>query len=177
MSNLGPNTGTSAGAVSGARRHDGWDEEVDVVVAGSGGAALTGAYVAASSGLATVVVESTDRFGGTTAYSGAGLWLPANDAERRAGVDDSAELARAYYRATVGQRTAASLQDAFIDNAAPLVALLEQDPVLQFEWRPFPDYFSDRPGGLAQGRNVFPLDLPMEELGSLVETMRPPAPD
>ena len=155
----------------------GWDEEFDVVVAGSGGAALTGAYLAAASGLATLVLESTALIGGTTAYSGAGLWLPANDAEQRAGVEDSAELARTYYRATVGERTPAALQDAFIGSAAALIARLEQDPILQFEWRPFPDYYCDRPGALSQGRNIFPLDLPQSELGDLLTRMRPPAPD
>jgi len=154
-----------------------WDDEVDVVVVGSGGAALTGAYVAASAGLDTVVLESTDKLGGTTAYSGAGLWLPASEPEYRAGVEDSVELARTYYRETVGDRTPASLQEAYLTAAADLVAHLEKDPVLQFEWRPFPDYYSERPGGLSQGRNIFPLDLPQEELGDLLDRIRPPAPD
>ena len=154
-----------------------FDEEVDVVVVGSGGAALTGAYLAASSRLDTIVLESTELLGGTTAYSGAGLWLPANDAEKRAGVPDSVDLARQYYRATVGGRTPAPLQEAYLTSAADLVARLEIDPVLQFEWRPVPDYFCDRPGGLPQGRNIFPLDLPQEELGELLARIRPPAPD
>lgn len=54
-----------------------FDEEVDVLVAGSGGG-LAGAYTAAREGLSVAVVEATDKFGGTTAYSGAAApWVSA----------------------------------------------------------------------------------------------------
>ncbi len=43
-----------------------FDDEVDVLVAGSGGG-LAGAYTAAREGLSVAVVEATDKFGGTTA--------------------------------------------------------------------------------------------------------------
>lgn len=153
-----------------------FDESFDVVVVGSGGGALTGAYLLAAGGLSTLVVESTDLFGGTTAYSGAGLWLPANPAEQRAGVEDSTELARGYFRSVVGDRTPSDLQDAFIEAAPEVIAELERNPVLQFEFRPFPDYFN-LPGGLPQGRNVFPSDIRASDVGDLLETVRPPAPD
>jgi succinate dehydrogenase/fumarate reductase flavoprotein subunit len=44
---------------------------VDVIVVGSGGG-ITGAYTAAREGLSVALVEATDKFGGTTAYSGGG---------------------------------------------------------------------------------------------------------
>jgi 3-oxosteroid 1-dehydrogenase len=47
-----------------------WSEEHDVLVAGSGGGGVTGAYTAAREGLDVLLIEATDRFGGTTAYSG-----------------------------------------------------------------------------------------------------------
>ncbi|MDT7764388.1 MAG: 3-oxosteroid 1-dehydrogenase, partial [Mycobacterium sp.] len=53
-----------------------WDRETDVLVAGSGGG-LAGAYTAAREGLSVMVVEASDQFGGTTAYSGGGgMWFP-----------------------------------------------------------------------------------------------------
>jgi len=70
-------------------------ERYDVIVVGSGGG-LIGAYVAAAHGLRTLVVEKTEWVGGTTAYSGAGLWLPGNAAEVRAGIDGGPEAARPY---------------------------------------------------------------------------------
>src|SRR6478672_4804647 len=39
-----------------------WDDETDVIVAGSGGG-LVGAYTAAREGLSVMVVEATDQFG------------------------------------------------------------------------------------------------------------------
>ncbi|WP_348536674.1 FAD-dependent oxidoreductase [Nocardia carnea] len=47
-----------------------WDKTYDVVVVGSGGAALAGALAAAHRGLSTCVLEKSDRLGGTSAYSG-----------------------------------------------------------------------------------------------------------
>jgi succinate dehydrogenase/fumarate reductase flavoprotein subunit len=152
-----------------------FDELVDVVVVGSGGGALTGAYLTAAAGLATVVLESTDRFGGTTAYSGAGLWLPGNPVLRRAGVQDSADEAREYLRAVVGEESAA-LQDAFLDSAAAMVAELEKNPVLPFEYRPFPDYFDAAPNSLPLGRDIFPIDMDRAELGELADVLRPALP-
>ena len=70
-----------------------WDREVDVLVAGSGAAGLTAAITAADAGLSTLVVESTDRWGGTTMRSGGGLWMPNNPVMRRCGIQDSREEA------------------------------------------------------------------------------------
>ena len=153
-----------------------FDEVVDVVVVGSGGGALTGAYIAASRGLQTMVLESTEFYGGTTAYSGAGLWLPGNEAAARGGVEDSDDQARAYLRAIVGDETA-EMQDAFLAATAPMISELEQNAVLQFEHRPFPDYFADAPGMKPTGRDIFPLDLERSELGEMDEWLRSSAPE
>src|SRR5690606_34835772 len=73
-----------------------WDDEYDVVVAGSGAGAMTGALAAASAGLRTAVLEKTGVLGGTSAYSGSAIWLPGTRVQERAGIADSAESARAY---------------------------------------------------------------------------------
>lgn len=153
----------------------GFDESYDVVVVGSGGGALVGAHVAALHGLRTALLESTDRFGGTSAYSGAGLWLPGNDALARSGIDDPIDAARAYLRAVIGDATA-ELQDAFLAAAGPMVALLEAHPAIEFEHRPFPDYFADAPHMRPTGRDIFPLPLARADLGALGAKLRPALP-
>ena len=60
-------------------------DHFDVIVVGSG-AGLIGAYAAANRGLRTLVIEKTPFIGGTTAYSGAGIWQPGNAAEARGGI-------------------------------------------------------------------------------------------
>ena len=148
-----------------------WDEEHDVVVVGSGAGAMTGALVAAKRGLRTVVLEKTSRLGGTSAYSGAAIWLPGTAVQERAAIGDSQESARTYLRAVVGDLTAAR-QEAFLAHAPALVSLLEADPAIEFAWRAFPDYFA-APGRVEVGRSFVPRDLPQEQLGELAKLVRP----
>ena len=53
-----------------------WDDDYEFIVVGSGAAGMTGAVVAAASGLKTLIIEKTDQFGGTTALSGGVVWIP-----------------------------------------------------------------------------------------------------
>ncbi|GMA34632.1 FAD-dependent oxidoreductase [Demequina litorisediminis] len=79
-----------------------WDEEVDLLVAGSGAAALSAAIAAADEGLSVLVVESTDRWGGTTAISGGGLWMPNHPDMHTLGKEDSPEKVREYMDTVIG---------------------------------------------------------------------------
>src|SRR5262245_59742245 len=116
-----------------------WDAVCDVLVAGSGGGALIGAYAAASRGLKTIIVEATDKFGGTTAYSGSGMWHPGNPVLKRSGSPDDPEAARDYYKTVIGTRTPEALQDAYLDTGPKMIAELERNPLFQFEVYPWPD--------------------------------------
>jgi 3-oxosteroid 1-dehydrogenase len=53
-------------------------DETDVVVVGSGAASLVCAIVAAVGGLRLIVVEKSEKLGGTSAMSGRSVWVPAN---------------------------------------------------------------------------------------------------
>ena len=101
------------------------EETVDVLVAGSAGA-LAGAYTAAREGLSVAIVEATDQFGGTFAYSGGGgMWYPCNPVLVRAGSDDTIDEALRYYRTVVGDRTPAELQETYVRGGAALIEYLE----------------------------------------------------
>ncbi|WAX56363.1 FAD-binding protein [Jatrophihabitans cynanchi] len=148
------------------------DLECDVAVVGSGGGALAGAYTAASNGLRTVVLEKTALFGGTSAYSGAGLFLPGNQAEARAGVVDSVDRGRTYLRAVLGDGDDPR-REAYLRTAPELVEFLERDPLLRFRYFSFPDYFAVD-GRLPGGGHIVPAPLPSAELDAdLLALLRP----
>ncbi|MEO6472024.1 MAG: FAD-dependent oxidoreductase [Aeromicrobium sp.] len=145
----------------------------DVVVIGSGGGALIGAYLAQQAGLATVVLERTNLVGGTSAYSGGACWLPGSDVQQRAGISDSTESARAYLEALLPQPLSANIE-VFLAEAPRLVAHLEADDAFGFEWLPFPEYF-DVPGRVTMGRSIAPVKIRRDELPEEVSALvRPP---
>ncbi|MDX6276427.1 MAG: hypothetical protein QOJ72_555, partial [Nocardioidaceae bacterium] len=145
----------------------------DVVVIGSGGGALMGAYLAQKAGLSTVVLERTKLLGGTSAYSGGACWLPGTAVQQRAGIDDSTESARAYLGALLPQPLSAGIE-AFLAESPCLVAELEADDAFAFEWLPFPEYF-DAPGRVTMGRSIQPVNIRRDELPEEVGALvRPP---
>ncbi|MFF1755073.1 FAD-binding protein [Nocardia sp. NPDC058244] len=152
-----------------------WNDEVDVLVAGSGGG-LAGAYTAAREGLSVAVVEATDKFGGTTAYSGGGgVWFPCNPVLERAGTDDTLDDALTYYRAVVGDRTPDELQQTYVRRGRDLIEYLEADNHFEFQMLPWPDYFGKAPKARLDGqRHIMPSPLPAAELGELRESLRGP---
>lgn len=161
-----PWQGTSADSAEGG------EEVYDVVFVGSGGG-LVGAYVAASRGLRTLVLEKTDRVGGTVAYSGGGAWFPGSAPLRRAGIDDDTASARTYLRDIVADPSRERLQDAYLKAGPQLIDELEQNEWFQsFVYGPVPDYYASRPGGTTEGRTIFPSDLPAERLGERAELVR-----
>ena len=152
-----------------------WDEEVDLLVAGSGAAALSAAIAAADEGLTVLVVESTDKWGGTTAISGGGLWMPNHPDMAKLGKKDSPEKVREYMDTVIGDVGPASSderRDAYIANV----------PVVYDEWKrlgitwalsaDYPDYYPDKPGGMDGGRAVETEPFDSKRLGSWFDSSR-----
>lgn len=152
-----------------------FDEVVDIIVVGAGSGALTGAYIAASRGQKVLILESTDKFGGTSAYAGSGIWLPGNQAQERGDVGDSAEKGMAYMKAVIGGYRP-EMTETYINTSAPMIAELEEHPLIEFEYRPFPDYYEKAPEYKPMGRAIFPLDLPEGKAGKWFDMLRPPLP-
>ncbi|MGW2824275.1 FAD-binding protein [Streptomyces sp. NPDC001443] len=148
-------------------------ETYDLVVVGSGAGGLVGAYIAASRGLRTLVIEKTDRVGGTTAYSGAGIWYPGSAPVVRAGVGDSVEAARTYLRSVVDDESRVPLQDAYLDAGPKLIDELERSSWFQsFVHGPVPDYYASAPGATTAGRTIFPPPIAIADLGEHAALVR-----
>jgi succinate dehydrogenase/fumarate reductase flavoprotein subunit len=135
-----------------------WDRVVDVVVVGSGGAALTAATLAHDGGAEVLVIEKADMLGGTTAVSGGGVWLPCNHVMTAAGIEDSREAALAYLGSLVGDRAPdVELLEVFVDTAPEVLRYLEDRTPLTTHIQPLPDYYWpwNFPGTIARpGRTV-----------------------
>ena len=152
-----------------------WDRETDLLVVGSGGGGMTAALVARKTGLDVLVLEKTAYFGGSTARSGGGLWIPANYLLARAGAADSMEKARAYLAHTVGDRTPRKKQEAYLLHAPQMVEWLRDHTHVRFQWmKGYTDYYPERPGGLAEGRGLEPLPFNGRKLGAEFAHLRPP---
>ena len=151
------------------------DQQCDVLVVGSGAGALAGALLAATAGLRTIVIEKADQFGGTTAFSGGGLWMPLSGPNERAGVADSRADVDRYLDATVGQEHR-ELRDAYVDNLPGVIEALEQNEWIEFEWRPFPDYYCEAPGAQPDGRSIYALNFDATGHEEIVGRLRQPLP-
>ncbi|GAA1794299.1 FAD-binding protein [Nocardioides hankookensis] len=144
----------------------------DVVVVGSGGGAMTGAFLAQRAGLSTVVVEKTPLVGGTSAYSGGACWLPGSQVQQRAGISDSTDGARSYLAAVLDGPDQERVE-AFLAHSPELVAELEEAGI-PFEWLPFSEYY-DAPGRVAMGRSIQPVSIKRGDLTpEVAELVRPP---
>lgn len=139
----------------------------DVVIMGSGAAGLTAALVVAKAGMKVAVLEKAARFGGTTAISGGGVWIPGSPQARAAGVQDSAEVARGYALGVVGNRAEKALIDAYIDNGPAMVEWLEANSSVHFLLSPpSSDWYPDVPGAADHGRLLAPAEFDGKRLGA-----------
>ncbi|OBJ81907.1 3-ketosteroid-delta-1-dehydrogenase [Mycobacterium gordonae] len=155
---------------------DDFDHVVDVLVVGSGGGGMTAALTAASCGLDALVIEKSPQFGGSTALSGGGIWVPGAPAQRRAGYSPAPEdVVRYLQQITEGLVSAARIRQ-YVDSAPRMLEFLEGlSPRLEFVWKPgYADYYPELAGGSELGStiNVPPIDL--RELGEDEPTLLQP---
>ncbi|MCA0241591.1 MAG: FAD-dependent oxidoreductase [Proteobacteria bacterium] len=155
-----------------------WDHEVDVLVAGSGAAGMGAAIAAQVAGARVLMVEKTDRIGGSTAVSGGAIWAPLNAQSAAVGHPDTPERVRAYMRAVVGDAAPAELQQAFLDAAPAMVDFFQSHSALRLLARSHsPDYYPDREGAALGGRSLDPLAFNGRLLGAHFRELRDPLPE
>lgn len=150
-----------------------WTKETDVVVVGTGGAALTAAIVAHQEGAEVMVLERTDKVGGTTAVSGGGLWIPLNHHMAAAGFADSRAEALVYCRRLTAGRAADELIETFVDTGHVMVRYMEEHSPLRLSIWPTPDDYYGLEGGKPGGRTLEPQLFSTDELGDWAGALRP----
>jgi 3-oxosteroid 1-dehydrogenase len=143
-----------------------WDHEVDVVVLGSGGAALTAALTAVANGASVAVYEKAATVGGTTAVSGGVVWIPAHN-RAPDGELTVADALKYLHAQSLGSMDEA-LVDTFVRTGPVMLDFVEAHSGLRFEIATgFPDYKPELPGGRPSGgRSLTAVPYDLAQLGA-----------
>ena len=150
-------------------------QEYDVVVVGSGAAGMVAALTAAHQGLSTVVVEKAPHYGGSTARSGGGIWIPNNEILKRDGVTDTPEAARTYLHGIIGDVVDPKRIDTYLDRAPEMLSFVLKTTPLEMCWVPgYSDYYPESPGGRPGGRSIEPKPFDANRLGPDLPGLEPP---
>lgn len=149
----------------------------DLIVVGSGAGAMTAAVVAADQGLSVLVVEKSAQYGGTSALSGGGIWIPNNHYFKAIGGNDSEELAWTYLKAAVGDRVDEQRLRTYLDKAPEMIRWLEKHSRVRYAVADkYPDYYQHLPGALPGGRSLDPELFDLSQLGDELPNLREASP-
>ncbi|CBL43841.1 conserved hypothetical protein [gamma proteobacterium HdN1] len=165
-----------AGTESAGGRFDkGFDKEVDVLVIGSGAGALTAAVTASVEGLRDIlVVEKSEKYGGTSAMSGGGIWIPNSHYARKEGVNDSAEDALRYLKAVIGDEISEERLRCYVEKSAEMLEYMDKHSRLKYETVPYSDYYPEKPGGKEGHRTHQPTPMHAKHLKENFNALREP---
>lgn len=155
-----------------------WDQEVDVIVVGSGAGGMAAALTARANGCSVLLLEKTDRIGGSTAISGGAVWAPLNSQTDKVGHPDNFEKVWTYLQNTVGDAAPTDVRRAFLEAAAQAIDWFERHTELKLAARAYsPDYYPDREGAALGGRSLDPLMFDGRQLGPHFKQLRDPLPE
>lgn len=150
----------------------------DLIVVGSGAAGLAAACTAAALGLRVMLLEASDRIGGTTAVSGGMVWIPANSKMLASGFTDSLSAAREYLTQTVGEPQKDSRLSTYLDRGDEAIRFLERHTSLQLQpVHHYPDYYPTLSGASEGGRVLEPVPFDARGLGADFRKIRDPLPE
>ena len=154
----------------------GFDETFDFIIVGSGGGSMAAALWLKSIGKEPLILEKTDKFGGSTAMSGGLLWIPAHHLQAEAGVEDSIKAGRQYMDATVGfdagPGASPERKNAFLRSGPKMVKWLEEQGMKWIRAGGWADYYDDRAGGCTESRSLAAPMLDAKDMGPLFEKLR-----
>ncbi len=150
--------------------------QVDLLVLGAGAGGMTAALTGAVLGLDVLLVDKTDRVGGTSARSAGSVWAP-NSRHSPTGTD-SFEKALTYLRNAVGNRLDEDRTAAFLRAAPEMVDFLEDNTSVRLRAYPYhPDYLATLEGATLSGRVLEPEPFDASVLGRRFADLRPPLPE
>jgi 3-oxosteroid 1-dehydrogenase len=175
----------SAPGPSAAATMSAWSHEADVLIVGTGAGASSAAIAAVNEGSSVIMIEKGPTYGGTTAKSEGGMWVPNNRFLRARGLIDSREDALRYmarcarphlYRAERPffgiPESEYRLMEAFYDHAAEAFEFFEAVGALKTtQILLLPDYFEGPENKVPVGRQIM-TEQPNGQYGLGTELVR-----
>ena len=151
-----------------------FDHEFDVVVIGTGNGGLTSAICARDGGASVLVIEKSNQYGGTSATSGGGVWIPNNRYAVAENVDDSYDDAKAYINSVSPDGTIEDdLIETYLEHGPKMIDYLHENSRVKYRnLAHYPDYFPDNPGGKEGNRSMEPEPIPGTDLGDDLNFLR-----
>ncbi len=153
-----------------------WDETVDFLVIGSGGGSMVAALYLKDIGKQPLILEKTDKIGGSTAMSGGVLWIPNHPLQARFGVKDSEDAGRRYLNAAVGNDagpgSTPQRKEAFLTAGPQMVTFLENQGMKFIRAEGWSDYYDNLDGGCSRSRSLAAPMLDARDMGPLFDRLR-----
>jgi 3-oxosteroid 1-dehydrogenase len=148
---------------------------VDLVVVGTGAGAMTAAIVAAKAGLKVLMVEKSKTYGGTSATSGGGLWIPCNHLMPGVGIEDNEADAITYMSTLSGKDVPLRNVESFVKNGPRMLHWMEENTEVQYiAMAEYADYYQQTPGARPGGRSIDPIPYDARKLGDDFLDMQAP---
>jgi 3-oxosteroid 1-dehydrogenase len=145
-----------------------WNESADLVIIGSGGGSFLAAIATVDAGKRPIVLEKTDKVGGSTSMSGGVFWIPNHPLQAAAGVADSYEKGLTYMNAIVGDvgpSTSFARKDMFLRTGPKMVEYLQSKGMKFVRGEGWSDYHDELPGGCPEGRSLLVELFDANQLG------------
>ena len=168
---------TTAGSTPGRERMEQDPVTVDLLIIGSGAGGMSAAIRAHDLGLRALVVESSDKYGGSTAMSGGVCWVANNPHMKKRGIDDSHDEGLAYLKAITRGEIEESRLANYMTESLRMMTWLEERTHVRFDaLDKYTDYYPEEPGGKPGGRSMECPEFNGALLGDEFRALRRPHP-
>lgn len=153
-----------------------FDKQTDVLVVGAGAGGMVTALAAHAEGLDTLIIEKSKYFGGSSARSGGGAWVPNAPTLLREGQRDDPAQILEYVERLAGDRVPRTRIRRYVEAAPRMMQFLEEQGQYLadgFFWiRGYSDYHPEK-GGNPLGRGVWARPIDKRLLGEEMQYLHP----